>query len=207
MKKIPVLFASLTVVVATAVIACNSDKNSSQNNEGVALVDGVTEASAKETLVKRGQYLVTIMGCQDCHSPKVMTPQGPAIDSSRMFSGHPASMPVPKVDVSSLQSWVLLNHNGTAYAGPWGISFAANISSDGTGIGNWSEAQFFKAMREGKYKGLDNTRPMMPPMPWTMYRYASDEDLKAIFAYLKSTAPVENAVPAPIPPDQLAKLN
>ena len=207
MKKISIIIASMAVVIATAVVACNSDKSASKNSEGEALVEGSSNVSNKETLVKRGEYLVTIMGCQDCHSPKVMTPQGPAIDSAHMLSGHPFSLPVPKVDPSQLQSWVLFNHNNTAFVGPWGISFASNITSDETGIGNWTEAQFLKAIREGKYKGMDNTRPLLPPMPWNVYSRATDDDLKAIFAYLKSTAPVANRVPGPVPPDQLTKIN
>jgi hypothetical protein len=205
MKRISIIISSLAVVVVAAAVACNSDKNPSKNNEGIAEVQGITEASGKESLVKRGEYLVTIMGCHDCHSPKVMTPHGPDVDSAHMLSGHPASLPVPKVDASELQSWVLFNHNITAFVGPWGVSFAANLTSDETGIGNWTEEQFFKAIREGKYKGMDNTRPLLPPMPWNMYRNATDEDLRAIFAYLKSTRPVENRVPAPVAPGQIAK--
>jgi cytochrome c553 len=203
MKKISIIISTMVLVVTSAVIACNSDKKPSKNSEG--MVQGITEASDKESLAKRGEYLVTIMGCHDCHSPKVMTPQGPAPDSARLLSGHPANLPLPKVDASELQSWVLFNHNITAFVGPWGVSFAANLTSDETGIGNWTEAQFFKAIREGKYKGLDNTRPLLPPMPWNMYRNASDDDLRAIFAYLKSTKPVENRVPAPVTPGQIAK--
>lgn len=205
MKKISIIVASIAVVITTAVVACNSDKDPSKNNEGVVLVDGISEVSGKEALIKRGEYLVTIMGCHDCHSPKVMTPHGPDVDSAHMLSGHPASLPVPKVDASELQSWVLFNHNITAFVGPWGVSFAANLTSDETGIGNWTEAQFFKAIREGRYKGMDNTRPLLPPMPWNMYRNATDDDLRAIFTYLKSTTPVENRVPSPITPGQLAK--
>lgn len=201
MKKISIIIAAFTLVIVVATVACNSSKTESKNNEGIA------EVPSQETLIQRGQYLVTIMGCNDCHSPKIMTPHGPEIDSAHMLSGHPASMPVAKVEPSQLQSWVLFNQNLTAFAGPWGMSFAANLTSDATGIGNWTEAQFFKAIREGKYKGLDNSRPLLPPMPWTMYRNASDDDLRAVFAYLKSTAPVENRVPAPIPPDRIAKLN
>lgn len=207
MKRVPIIIAAMAVVVATAVIACNSNNNPSQNKEGLALVDGETETTSKESIIKRGEYLVTIMGCHDCHSPKVMTPQGPALDSALLLSGHPASMPMPKVNMEALQSWVLFNHTNTAAVGPWGMSFSANITSDETGIGNWTEAQFLKAIREGKYKGMDNTRPMLPPMPWAMLAKATDEDLKAIFAYLKSTTPVENRVPANVPPDQIAKLN
>ena len=205
MKRISIIISSMALIVASAVIACNNDKSASKNTEGIAEVKGINEASDKESLIKRGEYLVTIMGCHDCHSPKVMTPQGPALDSARLLSGHPASLPLPKVDVSELQSWVLFNHNITAFVGPWGISFAPNLTSDETGIGNWTEAQFFKAIREGKYKGMDNTRPLLPPMPWSMLAKATDEDLRAIFTYLKSTAPVENRVPAPVAPDQIAK--
>jgi cytochrome c553 len=201
MKKITLIITSFVAVVVLAAVACNSSKSESKNTEGIA------EVVNKETQVKRGEYLVTIMGCNDCHSPKVMTPHGPEVDSAHMLSGHPASMAVAKVDASQLQSWVLFNQNLTAFVGPWGVSFAANISSDETGIGNWTEAQFIKAIREGKYKGMDNTRPLLPPMPWPGFAKASDEDLKAIFAYLKSTPPVENRVPAPVAPDKLAKLN
>lgn len=206
MKNISIVIGSLAVTIALALIACNSSTSESKNKEGLVAVKGISEVASQETLVQRGQYLVTIMGCNDCHSPKIMTPHGPDIDSAHQFSGHPASLPVSKVDAAMLQSWVLFNQSLTAFVGPWGVSFAANITSDETGIGNWTEAQFFKAIREGKYKGMDNTRPLLPPMPWNMYRNASDEDLRAIFAYLKSTPPVENRVPAPIPPDQLSKL-
>jgi hypothetical protein len=136
-----------------------------------------------------------------------MGPQGPEIDSSRMLSGHPANMPVDSVPKGALKSWILFNQNLTAFVGPWGTSFAANLTSDATGIGSWTEEQFFNAIRHGKYKGLQNARPLLPPMPWQMYRNASDEDLKAIFAYLKSTPPVQNNVPSNILPEQFSKLN
>jgi hypothetical protein len=91
----------------------------------------------------------------------------------------------------------------TAATGPWGTSYAANISSDATGIGNWTEAQFIKCMREGKLKGMDNARPLLPPMPWPNFAKLTDTDLKAIFAFLKSTKPVDNVVPAPKAPNEL----
>ncbi len=91
----------------------------------------------------------------------------------------------------------------TNAVGPWGMSFAANISSDDTGIGTWSESQFFKAMREGKWKGLDGSRSLLPPMPWFNFKNLDDTDLRSIFAYLKSSKPVENVVPAPKLPSDL----
>lgn len=157
--------------------------------------------TTSEELAKRGKYLVDIMVCDDCHSPKIMTPHGPVIDTTRRLSGHPSDMKVDEYDEEALNSWVLFNSKTfTSIAGQWGVSFAANLTSDATGIGSWTEAQFLKAIREGKYKGLDNSRPLLPPMPWEQYSKASDEDLKAIFAFLKTTKPVHNVVPPPIPP-------
>jgi hypothetical protein len=153
--------------------------------------------------IEKGKYLVQIMGCRDCHSPKTMTAQGPAPDMNKDLSGHPASMPLGKIDKAALKDWVLFNMMNTAAVGPWGISFSANLSSDATGIGTWSEEQFIIALTEGKSKGIRTARPLLPPMPWPNYANMKKEDIVAIFAYLKSTKPVENIVPQPISPDKL----
>lgn len=192
MKKTSIILAALAVTIAVAVIACNSSQGKSANQEGL-----VATTASQDSLIARGEYLVSIMGCHDCHSPKKMGTTGPEIDSSRALSGHPATMPIGPVDPKELESWVLFNHTATAFIGPWGVSYAANLTSDQSGIGGWSEAQFFKAIRQGKYKGLDNSRVLLPPMPWMVYANATDDDLRAIFAYLKSTPPVNNVVPAP----------
>lgn len=154
----------------------------------------------RDSLVRRGKYLVTIMGCNDCHTPKIMTPQGPVPDPDRLLSGHPAEGKLPPFDKTYTQSWVLFSLGGTAMAGPWGTSYAANITSDKTGLGNWTFLQFRKAMREGKYMGLDQTRTILPPMPWQSYASINDDDLNALFIYLKSTKPVKNIVPEPLHP-------
>ena len=151
-------------------------------------------------LVKRGQYLVNAIGCDDCHSPKKMGPHGPEIDSALRFSGYPASRPLPGYDTGTARNWMLLCGDLTAAAGPWGVSFAANITSDPTGIGNWSEEQFIRCIREGKWKGLEQARPLLPPMPWQNFRRLSYEDLRCIYAFLKTTKPVHNTVPQAIPP-------
>ncbi len=154
-----------------------------------------------EEAIARGAYLVNAMGCEDCHSPKVFGPQGPQPDPKRHLAGHPQDEPLPPVDPELLKSpWVLFNMHSTATIGPWGTSFAANLTSDNTGIGLWTEEQFFRAIREGKYKGMANGRMLLPPMPWPNFARLSDEDLKSIFAYLKSTEPVRNIVPQPLPP-------
>lgn len=148
--------------------------------------------------VARGQYLVTIGGCNDCHSPKKMGPNGPEPDPERLLSGHPQDEPLAHVDTSELRHWDLFSHGLTAAVGSWGVSYAANLTSDETGIGLWTEEQFIKCIREGKYKGLEGSRPLLPPMPWPSFAQMTDEDLKAVFAYLKSTRPVRNIVPAPV---------
>ncbi|NEM99145.1 c-type cytochrome [Pontibacter burrus] len=151
--------------------------------------------------IKLGERLVMIAACHDCHTPKKMTDKGPVIDYSRALSGHPADMPPPDVNRKEVeQKGLAVTNTLTAWVGPWGISYAANLTSDATGIGNWTEKQFFTAIRQGKYKGLENSRSLLPPMPWDMYRNMTDEELKAIFAYLKSTKPIRNIVPAAQPP-------
>lgn len=160
-----------------------------------------------DTSAERGKYLVSILGCADCHSPKMMTPQGPQPNPDLHLSGHPAGERIGKVDTSSLRDWTLFNFHNTAVVGPWGVSYAANITSDETGIGNWTEQQFLTAMKKGKFKGLETGRPLLPPMPWFNYANATDSDLKAIFRYLKTTKPVANVVPQPQPLQQLEKVN
>ena len=145
------------------------------------------------------------MGCNDCHTPKKMTDRGPAPDMDRLLSGHPSNIPLMPFDTTTSKNWVLFNMTGTAMIGPWGASFAANLTADDTGIGTWTEEQFKKAMKEGKLKGLDGSRPLLPPMPWQNYTDIKDKDIKAIFAYLKSTKPVDNIVPRPVTPDALTE--
>jgi hypothetical protein len=155
-------------------------------------------------LIQKGEYLVTIMGCNDCHSPKTMGPQGPVVIADLMLSGYPAERPVKKVDSGPIKKgWVMLNEDFTSAAGQWGVSFAGNLTSDQTGIGNWTEENFRRALKEGKYKGLEVSRMLLPPMPWTNFATIKDEDVKAIFLYLKSTKPVSNVVPMAIGPDQI----
>lgn len=161
-------------------------------------------ANNKKELIKRGKYLVTIGACHDCHSPKILTPEGFDIDSARLLSGHPADDEVPKAVITN--DWVLFSNDLTAFVGPWGVSFSANLTPDDTGIGNWTLDQFKRAIRKGLYKGLEGSRPLRPPMPWQMYKTMSDEDLEAVFTYLKSIKPVSNLVPAPISPKDINKI-
>jgi mono/diheme cytochrome c family protein len=159
-------------------------------------------AAASPDQVKRGQYLVTFGGCNDCHTPKKMGPKGPEPDMTRMLSGHPAEEKLPEIPAGVLgpDKWgILATGDGTAWAGPWGVSFTMNLTPDQeTGLGSWTEAMFIKAMRTGKHMG--EGRDILPPMPWPSLQALTDDDLKAIFAYLHTIPPVKNAVPDPIPP-------
>jgi len=160
------------------------------------------DAAKKE--LTRGKYLVDYGGCSDCHTPKTMTANGPAPDSSRLLSGHPATAPVPPIPAGVLgpaptQWGAMTNNDLTAWAGPWGVSFAANLTPDKvTGLGNWTADQFLKTMRTGKHLGVG--RPLLPPMPYYDIAVLTDRDLKSMFAYLKSLKPLVNAVPQPISP-------
>lgn len=164
----------------------------------------VTPVLSGEELIKRGSYLVTVGACHDCHSPKIMTPQGPEPDPSRLLSGHPSEDKIPKIKGN--EDWILFSQDLTAFVGPWGVSYSANLTPDDTGTGSWTFEQFKTAIRKGKYKGLEGSRDLLPPMPWQMYRNFTDEDLRAVFAYLKSLPPINNLVPQPIPPSNLTAM-
>lgn len=168
-------------------------------------------ASAKEpSQIERGKYLVSIMVCNDCHSPTLPGTGGALVaDPTRLLSGHPQDLPYPTwspADLEHRHSSGLAGPMLTAWAGPWGVSFAANLTPDKeTGIGEWSEKMFIQMMRTGKHQGQPNGRDILPPMPWQWYRHASDADLKAVWAYLRSLPPVSNRVPFPLPPGATAE--
>jgi hypothetical protein len=155
----------------------------------------------KSVTLARGKFLVTFGGCHDCHTPKRMTEKGPALDTKRLLSGFPSSENTPAVPggVIGPKTWGgLFTNDLTGWAGPWGISFASNLTPDKeTGIGAWTEKTFIKTLWTGKTPG---GRPILPPMPWESIQQASDKDLKTMFAYLMSLPPVRNVVPSPIPP-------
>lgn len=166
------------------------------------LVAGSVSARAAnpDAQVQRGEYLVRIMACHDCHTPMAMGPNGPAPDMSRALTGHPESLVMPPAPKLPEGPWGWVGSlTNTAFAGPWGVSFTANLTPDvETGLGSWSEKQFVDTLRTGRHLGIG--RPILPPMPWPAFANATDDDLKAIFAYLRSMPPVKNKVPQPIEP-------
>ena len=89
----------------------------------------------------------------------------------------------------------------TAFAGPWGVSFTANLTPDPeTGLGKWTAETFIQTLRTGRHEGQG--RPILPPMPYPMYKQATDEDLRSVFAFLQSIPPIRNRVPQPIDPPE-----
>lgn len=157
---------------------------------------------ASKQQIRRGHYLAVFGGCNDCHTPKIMTAKGPVPDKSRLLSGHPANSSLPPVPAGAIgpAQWGAMTTNDlTAWAGPWGVSFAANLTPDkATGLGAWTPKLFIKTMRSGRHFGVG--RPLLPPMPWFDVAALTDKDLKALFAYLQSLKPIVNRVPAPILP-------
>lgn len=149
--------------------------------------------------------LVTFGGCHDCHTPLKMGPKGPEPDMSRALSGHPENLIMPAPPKGN-GPWLWIGAaTNTAFAGPWGISYTANLTSDKvTGVGGvWTEDIFVKTMRTGRHWGVG--RQILPPMPWQNLNSLSDDDLKAIFAYLRTTKPIRNTVPDAVPaPQQMA---
>lgn len=129
-------------------------------------VRSVPEPPAKD-LVKYGAYLAgPIAHCADCHTPRTETGQA---DRSRLFAG------------------------GFRFKGPWGTSYAANLTPDReTGIGRYSDAQIVA----GLYGAHADGRPVLPPMPSAYYAgKIRQADIQAIIAYLRSLAPIRNVVP------------
>src|SRR3989442_4322510 len=181
----------LIMLVAVQVLACSKNK------------------AATQTPVQRGEYLVSLGGCNDCHTPKIAGPSGaPVADNTKLLSGHPENAPAPMWSVDDVKqkgAAAVTNSSLTAWAGPWGVSFATNLTPDkATGMGEWSEAMFIQMARTGKHQGQPNGRDILPPMPWFNMKDLTDADLKAIWAYLQRLVPIKNQVPFPVPPNAAA---
>jgi hypothetical protein len=199
----------LTVIIFVALLPAIFilSKCNTETKPDVTLVESTSAVSTLPnggytTPEEWGHHIVAIAGCGDCHTPKKMTATGPVENMDLALSGHPVNMPPPNVDRKEMESKGLIVTNDlTSWVGAWGISYAANITSDSTtGIGNWSEEQFVLCLRKGKYMGLEKARDLLPPMPLQVFQTMTDDELKAVFDYLKSTKAIDNMVPQPAPP-------
>jgi mono/diheme cytochrome c family protein len=193
------LFLSMIVAASLAVIVA-----AKASRPAPPLPQPVRMTRAQQ--VARGAYLVTIGGCNDCHTPWIQQPDGKmGPDLTRMLSGHPQQIPITSpAQLSRLKSdrWAVATApTNTAFSGPWGVSFAANLSPDvNTGTGIWTFEIFKNTIRNGRHWGV--ARPLLPPMPWFNYREMTDEDLAAVFAYLRTIKPIHNEVQPPLPPSE-----
>lgn len=182
---------TLLLAAAAAIVATPSPRTARAGDLSVA---------APDHKVARGQYLVTIAGCNDCHTPLKAGPDGVERDMSRMLSGHPEQLSLPPPPAPGNGPWqVTAAETFTAWSGPWGVSFTANLTPDAdTGLGRWTLRNFRDTIRSGRHLGRG--RLILPPMPIPMYQHLTDEDLEAIYSYLRTIPAVRNRVPEPLPP-------
>jgi hypothetical protein len=147
---------------------------------------------------RRGEYLVETSGCHNCHTSTRDGPTGPQTDRTRMLAGHPAGIGAIASPAAIGAPWVwAASATNTAFAGHWGVSYAINLTPDATGLGEWTEEEFVRALRTGRHKGVG--RAIVPPMPWRAYARFSDADLRAIFSYLRTLPAIVNRVPEIVP--------
>jgi hypothetical protein len=118
----------------------------------------------------------------------------------RALSGHPQEIPVKAPAATSAPWGGAFLPTLTAWSGPWGVSFSANLTPDSeTGaLRDFTEQQFIQTLRTGRHQGQG--RELLPPMPWQYIGQMTDDDLRAVFAYLRQVTPIKNKVPDPIPP-------
>lgn len=153
---------------------------------------------------QQGKYLVNTSGCHDCHTPFKMGANGPEPDMTRALSGHPQDLKMPPAPALPAGPWLIVSSaTNTAHAGPWGVSFTANLTPDAeTGIGKWTVNDFKQTIRTGRHMGRG--RPVLPPMPIAVYNNFTDRDLEAVYAYLRTVKPMSNRVPEPWAPGAAA---
>jgi len=190
-----VALLSVCLPMAIAVTACNQPPAAPPAAPAPATAAGSASSAPS---VDRGKMLVIGGGCHDCHTPMKPGPNGAEPDMTKALSGHPESISIT-APMKPAGPWtVATNDTNTAWSGPWGVSFAANLTPDKeTGL-NMSERNFVIALKTGAHLGT--ARPILPPMPWPWYGQLGDEALKDIYAYLLTIPPLKNQVPAPIPP-------
>jgi hypothetical protein len=134
-----------------------------------------------------------------------MGPKGPEPDMTRALTGHPQDLVMPPAPKLPDGPWLWVGAaTNTAFSGPWGVSFTANLTPDPeTGLGKWTDEMFIATMKTGRHEGKG--RSILPPMPYPVVASLTDQDIRALFAYLQSLTPVRNRVPAPIDPPETGR--
>ena len=168
----------------------------------------VAAAESQADLVKRGEMLVKMGGCSDCHTPMAFDPKigMPVPQMDRFLSGHPEGAPDPSANPGKGDQAVI-GPTFTSFRLPFGVVYAQNLTPDPeTGL-RMDRAAFIAAVRTGRHRGAADARPILPPMPWANLQTASESDLGAMHAYLGSLKPIKNAVPDPrVPPPVIAEI-
>jgi mono/diheme cytochrome c family protein len=190
-RRIQTILGGSIVTLAAAVMGAATNVTASSD-----------QAHQYKPNLEHGAYLVKTMGCNDCHTPWKMGPKGPEPDTTRALTGHPADLKLPPPPALPPGPWTSVSAaTNTAFAGPWGVSFTANLTPDKeTGLGDWTEDMFIKTMRTGLHQGKG--RQILPPMPYFIIGALTDPDIKDLFAYLQSLPPVRNRVPEPVEPPE-----
>ena len=133
------------------------------------------EAVAQNAQIERGKYLVTLGGCNDCHTPGYFFGKP---DATRILGGSEVGFEIPGLGV---------------FHGP-------NLTPDNdTGLGKWSMDEIVKAITTGH---RPDGRVLAPIMPWPALAKLTPEDSRAIVAFLKSLPVVKNKVPGPFAPNE-----
>lgn len=206
MRSRPVSACALTLALASSLAVClpdlagAADPKTDATAKAAANAKPDSSSKAGTRQIARGKYLVDTSGCHDCHTPMKMGKDGPEPDMSMMLSGHPAALKMPPAPKLPEGPWqVVSSGTNTAWSGPWGVSYTANLTPDAdTGLGKWTLRNFVDTIRTGRHMGRG--RPVLPPMPIPAYKNFNDQDMEAIFAYLRSIPAIRNQVPEPLAP-------
>lgn len=206
-------YALAAVVGLVAIAGCTNDKNKDTPQKSAApwaqvQPPEIAAAEAKAEMVKRGEQLVRMGGCSDCHTPMAFDPKigMPVPQMDRFLSGHPEGAPDPTATPGKGDQAVI-GPTFTSFRLPFGVVYAKNLTPDpDTGL-RMTKDEFIATMRTGKHLGKDDGRPVLPPMPWMNFVASSDADLGAMHAYLLAVKPVKNAIPdAKVPPPVIAEM-
>ena len=126
--------------------------------------------AAADAQIERGEYLARIMDCTGCHTPGALAGEP---DFDRYLAGSDIGFQIPGL----------------------GVFYPPNLTQDSaTGLGGWSDAEIIDAVRSGV---RPDGRELAPIMPWPSYAALSDEDAKALAAFLKSLPAIAHETPGP----------
>ncbi|MEO8712764.1 MAG: diheme cytochrome c-553 [Parafilimonas sp.] len=203
MKNQTSIFIAVCIICFLFYRCSNNATTSTATNDSLSTNGNMYNGYASQ--VDWGKHLMATGGCGDCHTPKKMADHGPVDDSSLLFSGSPSQQPAPNLTPDQLKQGMAATLGLTAWTGPWGRSYAANLTPDSTGLGSWSEKQFITCLSQGLFQGIEGSRPLMPPMPIDGVKNFTSNEMKAIFAFLKTVKPIHNIVPEYQPPATAAK--